>query len=474
VTHSQPWTHQCRPKSKEEIVGNREAVGKLEKWIKSWEKKPPKKRAAFVHGPPGTGKTAAVQALAMENGFDLLEINASDSRTKNRIEEVLGKAAGQAVTVFGKPRMILLDEMEGVSGQKDRGGITAISNVIKTTRIPIVLVSTTVGENMESKFRSLRDKATLIEFQPIPFSEVYKSLERIAKENDVKVHPEALDILAIRSQGDLRSAINDLETVARGKTEVNPCDIEWMGERDRQDYTPNIINRIFSARSLWEARKTISQSMIPYEDLFDWIYENLPLVIDEPSERLQALETLAKADIYQRRARSSNYRLLKYMFNLMTGGVAFSRKKSQGLGLMKQAHAAIQRNGLPLSSFQTTETKDGIMIKPTRWLGRDKWGALNGELRGMGASWTYGQNFWVLPYFREPQTKWRYITTYHSRRKMKAVAAKLAVKTHTSTQEAVTETLPLLRIIYKADQENAEKIDAWLDLEDKEQEFLNG
>ncbi|MCK4702723.1 replication factor C large subunit, partial [Candidatus Bathyarchaeota archaeon] len=320
MTHTQPWTHRYRPKSKEEIVGNSEAVGKLEKWLKSWKKKPPKKRAAFVYGPPGTGKTAAIQALAMEKGFDLLEINASDSRTKNRIEAVLGKAAGQTVTVFGRPRMILLDEMEGVSGQKDRGGVTAISNVIKTTRIPIVLVATTVRENMESKFRPLRSKATLIEFQPVPFSEVYKSLERIARENGVEVHPEALDTLASRSHGDLRSAINDLETVARGKTEVNPGDIEWMGERDRQDYTPNIINRIFSARTLLEARKTISQSMIPYADLFDWIYENLPLVIDEPGERLQALETLAKADVYQRRARSSNYRLLKYMFNLMTGG----------------------------------------------------------------------------------------------------------------------------------------------------------
>jgi replication factor C large subunit len=474
VTHTQPWTDQYRPKSKEEVVGNREAVDQLDKWIRSWANKPPKKRAVFVYGPPGTGKTAAIQALAAEKGYDLLEINASDSRTKNRIEEVLGKAAGQTVTVFGRPRMILLDEMEGVSGQKDRGGIAAISNVIKTTRIPIVLVATTIGENMETKFRPLRSKATLIEFQPVPFGEVYKSLERISRENGVEVHPEALDALAYRSRGDLRSAINDLETVAKGKTEVDACDIEWMGERDRQDYTPNIINRIFSARSLWEARQTISQSMIPYEDLFDWIYENLPLVVDEPGERLQALETLAKAAIYQRRARSSNYRLLKYMFNLMTGGVAFSRTKSQGLGLLKQVHAAIQRNGMPLSNFQTSETKDGIMIKPIRWLGRDKWGALNGELRGMGASWAYGQNFWVLPYFREPQTKWRYITTYHDRRKMSAVAAKLAVKTHTSTQEAILETLPLLRIIYNADPGNAEKIDAWLDLEDKEQDYLSG
>ncbi|MBN2336792.1 hypothetical protein JXL21_14645, partial [Candidatus Bathyarchaeota archaeon] len=223
----------------------------------------------------------------------------------------------------------------------------------------------------------------------------------------------------------------------------------------------------------WEARQTISQSMIPYEDLFDWIYENLPLVIDDPTERLNALEALSKADIYQSRARKSSYRLLKYMFNMMTGGVAFSRKKSQGLGLIKQVHGAILGVGMPLSSFQTTETKEGIVIKPTRWLGRDKWGELNKGLRGIGASWVYGQNVWVMPYYREPQTKWRYITTYHSRRKTKAVAAKLAAKTHTSSQEAVTETLPLLKIIYKSNQERAEEIDAWLDLEDKEKELLH-
>lgn len=473
MSADQPWTYRYRPKSKEEIIGNSEAVDQLEKWLRSWEKGPPKKRAAFVHGPPGIGKTCAVQALAKEQNFDLMEVNASDSRSKTQIDEYIGKASGQTVNVFGQRRMILLDEMEGVSGQKDRGGITAISDLLKVTVSPIVMVATTVGENMQDKFRPLLDKAVLVEFQPVPFSDVYETLETIAKEQGVTVHPEALETLAMKSGGDLRSAINDLETVARGRTRVEPEDVSWMKDRDRQDTTPNLINKIFSATSLLEARQTISQSMIPYEDLFDWVYENLPLIIDDPEERLEALEVLAKADVYQNRARSADYRMLKYMFNLMTGGVAFVRKKSKGLGLMKQVQQAILRAGLPLSSFQTSEEKEGIVVNPARWLGRDKWGALNSHMRGIGGKWVYGQNVWVVPYLREPQVKWRYITTYHDRRKMRAVAEKLAQRTHTSTQEAVTETMPLLRIIYRGSQETADAIDDWLELEDKEREYLS-
>jgi hypothetical protein len=203
------------------------------------------------------------------------------------------------------------------------------------------------------------------------------------------------------------------------------------------------------------------------------VYENLPLIIDDPEERLEALEVLARADVYQNRAKSVDYRLLKYMFSLMTGGVALAKKRSQGLGAMKQVQQAILRGGMPLSSFQTVEAKEGIIVNPVRWLGRDKWGDLNSQMRSIGGKWVYGQNVWIMPYLREPQAKWRYIMTYHDRHKMKAVAEKLALRTHTSTQEAVTETLPLMRIIYKASQETADVIDGWLELEDKEREYLS-
>ena len=472
MTQSLSWTSQYSPKSRQELTGNYEAINKLDKYMKSWKKKSPKKRAAFVHGPTGTGKTIAVQLLAKENNYDLMEINASDQRTKKKIDEILGRTVTQNVTIFGRPRMILLDEMEGVSGQKDRGGISAIANLIKITRSPIILVATTIGENMEQKFRSLRDKATLIEFVSVSFGEIYSKLREITTDKKIVVNGDILDTIAMRSNGDLRSAINDLETVASGKESISSEDITWLGERDRQDRTPVILNRIFNARSLWEARHTISQSMIPYDNLFEWIYENLPLIIDHPKERLMALQALSSADIYQKRARTSNYRLLKYMFNNMTGGVSFSRSESKGLGLLKLVHIAIMKTGLPINNFSTTETPEGIMIKPNGWLGKKNWGELNQLLREKGARWAYGRNVWILPYYREPQTKWRYIRTFHNRRRRKEVALKIANKTHTSTQKAITETLPLLKIIYQAQPDSREELNQWLELEDKEQEYM--
>jgi replication factor C large subunit len=468
-----PWAVRFRPRTVADIADNREAVNEFRLWLRGWEKGLPKERAVFLHGPPGTGKTSSVHVLAQELGFDLLEINASDYRTRTKMEELVGRAATQNVTIFGKRRLILFDEMEGVSGHEDQGGISAISDIIKTTRIPIVLIATAITEgDYEEKFRPLRDKTIAIEFKPVPTMDVYAKLERITKELKLNASPEALEALAIHSGGDLRSAINDLESIARGKGAVTVEAINSLSTRDRQEYTPALVQNIFAAKTLLEARKSINQAYIDHEELFDWIYENLPLVLDEKHELVEGLEALSRADIYERRARMSSYRLQKYMFNAMTGGVAFSRGRSEGMGLRRQVMTAVAKLGYPQSAFVFQETAQGMLVKPVKYMG-DDWRRVNDVLRGVGATWVRGGNGWAIPYLRPPQLKWRYIRTYHSRRKMQAVAAKVAAKCHVSSKEAVSEVIPLLRLMYK-DKANADATTAWLELEEDEAEWLKG
>ncbi len=469
---SQPWVERFRPRLIDEIVGNRSAVDKLTKWLGSWNGKTPKQRAAFLYGPPGTGKTVSVQAAAMELGYDLMEINASDYRTKNRLDELIGRATLQTVSVFGKRRMILFDEMEGVSGRQDRGGITTIANIIKETRIPLILIASTVSEDMEEKFRPLRNKCLLIEFKPIAFADLLDGLQTIADKAGVQVDEEVLVTIAMRT-GDLRSAINDLESIAIGKERVTIEDLEWLGERDQKEYTTDVLTRIFSAKTLLQARKAISTSMIRYDDLFDWIYENLPLVMDDPRDLSEGLDALARADIHQNRAQSTQvYRLLKYMFDEMTGGVAIAHRRSEGVGLRKQATSVINKVGLPQSSFAMHETPEGLLIKPNTWLGREKWREVNGEFRTMEGIWTSEEGLWKVPYFRAPQIKWRYFRTVHNRRRMRSIAEQVADKCHISSQEAVKEVIPLLRIIFQSDEDMTSEITDWLELEEKEAEWL--
>ena len=133
------WTVKHKPKTLAEVVGNREAISNFEKWLKSWEKGIPQQKAAFLHGPPGIGKTVTVEALAKDLGMELIEKNASDYRTEEKIRQFAGLAS-QYGSFFGKKRIILLDEMDGVYGTVDRGAIPAITQIIKNTRCPIVLL----------------------------------------------------------------------------------------------------------------------------------------------------------------------------------------------------------------------------------------------------------------------------------------------------------------------------------------------
>ncbi len=462
MTTPQPWTSRYRPKNRGDFVGNEQAVEELEKWIRSWRKKPPKKRAAFLYGPPGIGKTSVAQVLAREHDYKLMEVNASDTRNKGSIEETLGKAVNQNVTIFGQRRMVLLDEMDGLSGQQDRGGVSAVSKIIDQTMSPIILIANTIEENMQDKFRAILKKVKSIEFKPISSAQIVSKLEYISEDQGIQVHPDVLMEIAMKSNGDLRSATNDLEMMASGKKIVSPDDLAVIGHRDRLDSTPNILNKIFTSRDFREARRTINQSMIKYDDLYEWIYENIPIVLDDPCERLEALEALSRADIYQKRARTNDYRLLKYFFDLMTGGIAFARKNSKGEGYRDQLTAAIMGAGFTPSLISTINVPEGIMVKPNRWLGKDKWAKLNTSLRGLGASWVYGKNVWMLPYYREPQAKWRFIRTYHARRRMKSVTRRLAAKTHTSSAKARNEILPLLRHMIRSNQAIYDDLSTWM------------
>jgi hypothetical protein len=230
--------------------------------------------------------------------------------------------------------------------------------------------------------------------------------------------------------------------------------------------------KMFSAKTLSEARKVLSLTHIPYDEFFNWVYENLPLVLDDVSELAEGMDALSRADIYQARARrTQNYRLIKYMFDEMTGGVALARKNSKGGGLLKMARVKVTELGFAPHQFTIIESPDGVKISPNRYL-KDVWKRLNEGFRLMGAHWVRGEGFWILPYFRSPQLIWRYRRTWHSRRRRKSIAKKVAEKGHISMKEAVAEVIPLLKIIYAEDVSMAKDVSRMLGLEDNEIEWM--
>ncbi|MBW2997283.1 AAA family ATPase [Candidatus Woesearchaeota archaeon] len=86
-----PWTQKHMPQKVKEVVGQDKAIVELKKFVVNFRKE--RKKARLLYGPTGSGKTCAVYALAGEMGLEVVEINASDSRTAGSISTTVGNAS---------------------------------------------------------------------------------------------------------------------------------------------------------------------------------------------------------------------------------------------------------------------------------------------------------------------------------------------------------------------------------------------
>ncbi|MBI2111987.1 AAA family ATPase [Candidatus Woesearchaeota archaeon] len=126
------FTTTYAPKNSNQVFGQEKALAELKEFITNYKKQ--KQKAALLYGPIGNGKTSSIYALAKELGFDILEINSSDLRNEANISSFLGSALGQQ-SLFFTPKLILIDEVDNVSGTKDRGCIPAILTAMTNRHI---------------------------------------------------------------------------------------------------------------------------------------------------------------------------------------------------------------------------------------------------------------------------------------------------------------------------------------------------
>ena len=323
------WTVKHKPKSLAEVIGNKETIQKFVDWIKSWGKGTPKKRAAFLYGPPGIGKTVTVEALAYDFQMELVEKNASDYRTEDAINRFAGLAS-QYGSLFGGKRIVLLDELDGLTGTADKGGVKAITDIVKTAQCPIILIA---NNAYDPRFSNLRSYCLLIEFKKPPTGEVTKHLKRICICEGIQADEEALKFIAQRSGGDVRSAVNDLQALAQGKKKLTYEDVSWLGYRDRQDTIFNVLRMIIYGRTCLSAKQAVGMADMDIDMLFEWIYENVPEHLTDPHDLARAMDALSIADVYRGRIRATqDWSFTRYVIDYMTAGVAMARQNTKAHG----------------------------------------------------------------------------------------------------------------------------------------------
>jgi len=342
------WVEKHSPKDLSEVVGQSSAIEQMRAWAKEWKKGIPSKRALLLYGPPGTGKTISAILLAKEMGWDYLETNASDERTLAAVKRVIGEASTTGTLLQGATgrKLLIVDEVDNMSGTADRGGYAALRSILKETRNPVILIA----NDLYAIPMDVRSLCLPIGFRRIAKPAIVKRLATILHREKIKADVDALEMIADVSEGDMRSAIQDLQTAAFGKKVLTKDDV-IIARRNREKTIFDALSVILGSRSAKIARSALWDTDLSPEEAFAWIAENIPKVVKDPEARARIYDILSRADIFLGYSRSL-YKFWSFAADMMTAGIAVNKgeelqfSKFQSPSLIRKMAATMQARRL--------------------------------------------------------------------------------------------------------------------------------
>lgn len=326
------WTEKYRPKKFDEVKGQEEAIKKLKFFIGNFgfgKLGRKYKRAMILHGPPGTGKTTLAYVVAQEMNSEIFELNASDLRNKDRLREILRPAIEQK-SLVKKGKIILIDEVDGISGYYDRGGVPELISLIEMTMYPVII---TANDIWKKNLSPVRKKADIIGLKEIPYPEIKDLMIKILREEKKFIDMDTLTKVAINSKGDLRAAINDLQTIS----ELGHSSGITLDERNKEIDIFNALRQVFKGKPTNELLKVFDSVNLSLDEIILWIEENIPN--EYKNEALsRAYESLSKVDLFKGRIYKQQYwRFMVYENIFLSYGISASKK------IAKQGFTAYKR-----------------------------------------------------------------------------------------------------------------------------------
>ncbi len=297
------WSEKHRPQIISDMLGNEESRVAIMEWFAKWKigTKP-----LLLVGPPGIGKTTMAYLLAKQFGYDMIGLNASDVRSKSRINEILTPVLGN-VSVLGTP-MIFVDEVDGIHGRSDYGGAASLVDILKEPTVPIVLAA---NDDSLDKMKNIKKVVKTIYFKRIPPRLLRVYLENILKKESVKLSPGSLIKVIDKSHGDIRSMINLTQSLVTGFNPQTETSFESINVEDG-------VNAFFKANSIEEARGVLYSMQIDPRKKIDAFYSSIITSNLDSIALAKYLEIISNADmLYGKIMKTQNWRLLRYLNDVL-------------------------------------------------------------------------------------------------------------------------------------------------------------
>ncbi len=297
------WSEKHRPQIISDMVGKEESRTTIMKWFTKWKKGT---KPLLLVGPPGIGKTTMAYLIAKQFEYDMIGLNASDVRSKSRINEILTPVLGN-VSVLGTP-MIFVDEVDGIHGRGDYGGAAALVEILKEPTVPIVLAA---NDDISDKMKSIKKAVKTIYFKRIPPRLLRVYLENILKKETAKLSPGSLIKVIDKSHGDIRSMINLTQSLVTGFNPQTETSFESINVEDG-------VNAFFKANSIEEARSVLYSMQIDPRKKIDAFYSSIITSNLDSISLAKYLEIISNADmLYGKIMKTQNWRLLRYLNDVL-------------------------------------------------------------------------------------------------------------------------------------------------------------
>ena len=299
------WTEKYRPKTAAMLLGNEAAVESFKAWLKQWTLKKKPTKACLLAGPPGVGKTTLARAAANDYNFRVIEMNASDVRTEKAIRTALAPASTSLTldtfALGSRGNLILLDEVDGVFGREDRGGLAAILSAIKQSPVPIVLTANNVDDE---RFDDLKKACIVLHLYEVRPRLLVSLITHVLSEEERSLDEKVVRRIARESYGDIRSSLNDAQAIATsGIVTFRSTRTRELGERET-------LRGLFANKGFSAARRTLNETDIPLyrDDILLLLHDVLPYIYTTPDKLARAYDALSRADMGYGRVGASRSR----------------------------------------------------------------------------------------------------------------------------------------------------------------------
>ena len=309
------WTDLYRPKNFEHIIGNEEIRLNVLKWLVKWF---PGTKPLLLIGPPGVGKTTIVKILSSLLNYDLIELNASDTRSGPLLEKLITPLYNNT-SLFGKKILLFFDEVDGIYGREDSGGLEILINIVKASNFPIIFVA----NSNNIKLKNLSKLCKIFKFQHISANLLMMFLNYVLFKQGNSLSFDDKKWIVEKSNGDVRTMLNLAQSKSMGYDkfvhETFKVDIsEGLNEffqSTKKDHAKKILLSLDGkypdpryGLSAEERRKDIINSLFTSIVSSNLDIANLSLLLD----------SLSQIDLHVARInKNRNWNLLRYMNNVI-------------------------------------------------------------------------------------------------------------------------------------------------------------